>query len=182
MTSSLTRSTRCPSTSYPVRLRPNAARLGTPRDSLHVLRAAACMSPCGGIATLVPGVGLRFNVSGRWASERDVVALPVGQRVGVREHESSRGSAAGSPTHHRRWQSEAVRHLLRDPRRIDRGGGTFRIDGRRDSRTHPRLPHRRRYLRGPVRRRDVDATRRQLVCKAACARLFRSSVRRPTRC
>jgi hypothetical protein len=49
------------------------------------------LSLFGGMATVVPGVGLRFNVSGRWASERDVVALPIGQRFGLREHESSRG-------------------------------------------------------------------------------------------
>jgi len=39
-------------------------------------------------------VGLRFNVSGRWASERDVVALPVGQRFNVSRRWSERDVVA----------------------------------------------------------------------------------------
>jgi len=41
------------------------------------------VSRFGGTATIVPASGLRFNVSGRWASEHDVVSLPVGLRFNV---------------------------------------------------------------------------------------------------
>ena len=83
------------------------------------------------------GVGLRFNVSGRWASER------CDEIDAAEEHFELMGDEI--------------------PEQV------------RDRRTGVDTPR-------SCSKRDVEATRRQLVCKAACARLFRSSVSRPTRC
>jgi len=60
-----------------------ARSAGRGKQWFALLCRSAWLSLFGGTATIVPASGLRFNVSGRWASEHDVVSLPVGLRFNV---------------------------------------------------------------------------------------------------